>query len=181
MSDQTPPERKASDVLLAIEQKVDCLIKYFQTVDFNLKILINRVNELESKIESSNKEIQLPEKLEFPKAKLPSKDPVVNIEAPISSTISVDAELPVCQKLIYHTGAPIRLCNVEIFNSKGSRLKKIRTNSSGKWNSNLFPGAYKIRIYKSAVDKYAQIDDTYDIMIPSDKSGFFELSEHKSL
>lgn len=183
MSDEpAAPERKASEVILTIEQKVDCLLRYFQAIDFNLKVLINRVNEIDEKITNAPpRAIELPAAIEFPPANIAMPPVPIAIEAPINKTISVDSELPVVQKLIYHTGAPIRLCNVEILDHKGVKLKKIRTNHVGKWTSNLFPGVYSVKIYRSAVDKYSQIDDTYNITIPPNQSGSFELPDHKSL
>lgn len=170
-------ERKASDVLLEIETKVDLLLQYYKLVDFNLKVLINRINELGKK--DAVVALDNPIEVKIPKKDILNPEIIPAGEDFPPAIISVDSEIPVMQKLLYNTNAPIRLCNVEIFDNKGNKLKKIRTSHIGKWNSSLFPGDYKIKITRAALDKYPQVDDTYDITVKASGSGSFELPDHK--
>lgn len=79
-------ERKASDVLLEIEQKLDSALSFLKTQEFSLRILANRISEIEKKINSQPL---------LPPGKIESVGKAPTFPLPISSTIIAEPEMKV--------------------------------------------------------------------------------------
>jgi hypothetical protein len=81
-----------------------------------------------------------------------------------------ERKAPVQQRIIYPDGKNVCLANVEIFetNSKGefNLLKKVRTNSAGKWAVALASGKYLISISKSGTSTKPNVEVSYSVDIP---------------
>jgi len=81
-----------------------------------------------------------------------------------------ERKMPVQQRIIYPDGKNVCLANVEIFqtNNKGelNLIKKIRTNSAGKWAVALASGKYLVSISKIGTSTKPNVDVSYSIDIP---------------
>jgi hypothetical protein len=56
--------RKASDILLEMESKVEILLNLVRTQDLNIKILSNKINELNDKYKQLSSQTAAPAKIE---------------------------------------------------------------------------------------------------------------------
>ena len=81
-----------------------------------------------------------------------------------------ERKMPVQQRIIYKDGKNVCLANVEIFQtgSKGelNLIKKVRTNSAGKWVVALESGKYLVSISKAGTSSKPNVDVSYSIDIP---------------
>jgi len=81
-----------------------------------------------------------------------------------------ERKMPVQQRIIYKDGKNVCLANVEIFQTgnKGefNLIKKLRTNSAGKWAVALAPGKYLVSISKAGTSSKPNVEVSYSIDIP---------------
>jgi hypothetical protein len=78
-----------------------------------------------------------------------------------------ERKMPVQQRIIYKDGKNVCLANVEIFQTgnKGefNLIKKLRTNSAGKWAVALAPGKYLVSISKAGTSSKPNVEVSYSI------------------
>ena len=185
-------DRKATDILLDIEKKIDLILGYQKTNDLNQKLLLDRLNKVVAGLEQ---------------VRLPVKNPIVNNPSsfvpPITKPLmakpiqvgvedfdeqgrqQIEVELQpktgrrdirvptqpgkkvaVQQKISYPDGRSVILATVEIADMSQNIVKKTRTNSAGKWNATLDPGKYIIHVSKSATTEKPVVEQRYEVEIP---------------
>lgn len=81
-----------------------------------------------------------------------------------------ERKMPVQQRIIYKDGKNVCLANVEIFqtgnNGEFNLIKKVRTNSAGKWAVALAPGKYLVSLSKAGTSSKPNVEVSYSIDIP---------------
>jgi len=171
-------ERKATDILLSIEQKLEEVLSQLRNHDLLLKTLNNKISSkpfsseslVESLVETIKEQKQIPGIKPGIKLNIPEK-----FNGLKSNNISVE------QQIQYPDGKPIAMAKVEIFKKNGMDLelvKSIKTNPVGKWMSNLSAGEYKIAVMKSAIGNKAPVKIDYDVVI-MEKEGLVKLDDYK--
>lgn len=184
--------RKASDILLALETKVETLMKLVYNQDMLLKLIADRTNKMYSYIDELQKEYkeaqiqnsqdddedqddqkiinisnehQITEAKERvgqsrivpragPNAPMPPQSPILAIPnqqpAPKpQQTPGNDKKVPVMQRVSDHTGKDIYMATVVITDESGHEIHKTKTNAVGKWQAQLKPAPYNIKITKT--------------------------------
>ena len=162
-------EKKASELLLELEQKINLIIGYQKTNDLNYKLIIARLDKLTNIItqrftsttslanSSTNvmfHEVSENQTIESNLSKVTSKSDVVA------------GKTQVQQKICYPDGKIIILANVEIYDIANKLVKKTRTNSAGKWTAALDPGRYNVKIFKPPTSNKPLVERKYEIEIP---------------
>ena len=138
MSDNTK-ERKATDVLLDLESKIDAMQQTVNSLAFDIKLILAAV-----KIKNSRPMFE-------------QEKPTVS--APIVSTVTAPSFGPnvvMTNAMVYSDNKPVRLAKVEIFDLNNMLVTSTMTNHTGKWTATLKPGTYNIKMTKgSTADKQA--------------------------
>lgn len=164
MSDEK--ERKASDILLSIENKIDLLFKICQNHDFTNKLILTNTNKILALID--------PNKEEKEQESYVSQQPIIEVEknpkgvrrtsrTPEAIKFDVSEEIKesntpnlqgkiskvaVIQRVTDQTNKDLFMANVTILDKNDNQISKIKTNAVGKWQAHLSPGEYKINIDK---------------------------------
>ena len=171
-------ERKASDILLDLEKKIDTILAYIKNIDFNYKLLLSKLNQKDSastEIEKNSspeseiefKNVDEEEQIEVDRNPDHSKKRGVKT---VSATALFAAKLqgkkiPVQQQILNSKGDKLFFANVEVMDMSNNILLKTRTNQAGKWLVNLTPGDYLIKITKSGTASKPKIDLCYQISV----------------
>ena len=138
-------DRKATDILLDLEAKIDKALAYLATIDMNHKLLLNKLNSLSTK-EPQDLPVQSPPKPEYvfsdvddpmedesiPPELEVDKNPTGKRRAARGQNLDVKM-VPVQQKITYPDGSNVCVAKVEIHDSTGKLVKQMRTNQVGKW------------------------------------------------
>lgn len=179
MSDEP---RKASDILLSLEEKVNNLIKIVSVYDLNIKLVADRVNKIYSYIEEvkkSQEEPIQPENDDFKLYTQPehiisiSEEPIVTKRTPIPEVsrsepdTTSEKKVPVSQRITDNTGKDVFMAEVSIFNSNKELVIKTKTNAVGKWQAYLKPGPYSIAIVKTDTATKKKIETLQEIVVPN--------------
>jgi len=153
-------ERKASDILVDLEKKVDVLIKLMSTYDLTAKLILKRLNDMQvsgpsvsvdtSKISSPpNQQIQVAtnqqqEKINSPQISIDvSKEPAAR-----KRTSDTSKKIPVSQRITDNNGKDLFMADVIIYDENNTVVEKIKTNAVGKWQAHLSAGKYNVHISK---------------------------------
>lgn len=187
--------RKASDILLDLENKVEVLIQVITSHDSNIKMLLNKVNE----ISRSNIKQQVPN---VSKEEFPSFAPIAISDKPTSRTRStrenvkisaipavqnsiqnaneqlddkvrekpkndglVERKIPIMQRVCDDRGKDLFMADVIIYDEHQNQIQKIKTNAVGKYQTVLTPGKYKIHISKMDMNSNSKIESMQEIDI----------------
>lgn len=146
MSDEKPI-KKASELLVEINQKLDSLLGIVRNQDLLLKTLNNRISK-------NSQSIPPPEnKIINSSTELVSDDEFVQVntdEFNAEIQKSGGKKVAVQQRVTYSDGKNICLASVEITGDNLKSSKKLKTNAMGKWIAVLEPGNYVVRISKPA-------------------------------
>lgn len=176
-------ERKATDILLDLESKMDKLLLHVANMDNNYKIIISRLdqirnNNISSSVSSNISEQALPQvSKSFNKEIL--EEPVNFINVIDSSPHIKHDKVRVSQVVKYPKSKNIKqnnvvLAAVKIYDSKGKEGGTIvgenRTDQNGRWKIDLSPGDYFVHIVKPASTQKPQIDCYFAINITDEKS-----------
>lgn len=186
MTDKT--DRKATDILLDLETKVDRMLAYIATIDMNHKLLLNRLNSGQAKFQdphsSQTNLVEVKPKdveYEFKNAdETIAEDPMDDNSA--APELEVDKNpngkkrntrshttgkmVPVQQKICYPDGSNVCVAKVEVCDLQGNLVKQMRTNQVGKWMMSLTPGDYNVTIVKMQSTNKPKVDLKYQITIP---------------
>lgn len=174
--------RKASDILLMLEAKVETLSKHIENVDNNIKLILNRlaannaikqgvyskeevISDKNDKIADTMNNIVLEQNKSAKKVEEEKDYDFPQVEDDLLPKAS-GRKVAVQQRITYSDGKNICLANVEIKNSVGQSIKKMRTNAMGKWIAVLEPGNYMVNILKSANKTNPDVDLNFPISIP---------------
>jgi hypothetical protein len=155
--------RKASDVLFDIDSKTDEMMSIIKNQDLLLKVLSNKIFELDNKLNSASQNLLVNN---------------VDISKPVEkmvgkNSISDDSGTVLVSQIIKNSdGKGVSMAKVEIFsiNDDGNMIlvQGKKANVSGKWTANLKPGKFKVKAFKLISDKESfQVE--CDVIIPNDK------------
>ena len=160
-------QRKISDIILSLEEKVLTLIKIVAANDLNNKLILDRLNKMLTQStltatpvspqqEPENKIIQnIQTPIEISKAPIATRRTVANAqeEEPsekkkksISNTGA--SKIPVGQRITDHTGKDLFMADVLITNVETDETSKCKTNAGGKWQAYLPIGKYTVYVSK---------------------------------
>jgi len=180
-------ERKASDILLDLENKIELLIKRIDNQDLLLKAQHNKVNELIRILtklsESSDKKVSSSVKIVNPDA--PKK--IQNIEAVKQPAIPVQPELKskesieefkdygnekfkITQRVIDMSGKALYLVAIQIINlADNSSVARPTTKGNGKFSVDLPAGKYRFKYSKQIDLNSARMEKIQDIIVTESK------------
>jgi hypothetical protein len=147
--------RKASDVLIELEHKVDTLLKLCQMFDSNIKLVLHRQNELTKALEQAISG-ETPENAEVA---LTADEPIIQIESEpkgqrrTSRTSALEVEkgttaVPVSQMITDQNGKILYMADVEVLDANKDLVLKTKSNAAGKWQAALMPGDYFVNVLK---------------------------------
>lgn len=178
-------ERKASEILLQLEHELKQLTGYVKTIDFNLKLLLSRVNSsasLTADVTPVVKQVETPSPSAFsmPTVEAVGIPPLAFPSSPAASVVpknqktakkvtsseASSTKMPVQQRVIFPDGRNVMLANVEIYDLQNNLAKKTKTNSAGKWNATLIPGKYFVMVSKSIPNSKKPVEKRFEIEIP---------------
>ena len=185
-------KRKATDVLIELERKVDNLTKYVQSIDVNIKLVMNRLNGVgDSKPPAKTQPIvKRQEPIVQPGPTSCSTAPQTPGKAETGPTVESFIQVAdngkkqvvkpnavetfgkkslVHQKVVYADSKNVILAKVEIFDDNGGLMGTSQTNMTGKWNVSLKPGKYLVHICKPGTSNRPQVDQKFSMdVIASD-------------
>jgi len=178
VSDENP--KKASELLVELNHKVDLILGLVKNQDQLLKILNNKIknNLPENLIDPEKSEnivgikengisIRLNDKVVEQVAK--NNEVIVDNEFVQVETVSTK-KVAVQQKVTYSDGKNVCLASVEITGGNLKSSKKLKTNAMGKWMLVLEPGKYIVNINKSKNQQNTAVSISYPFTIEeSDK------------
>lgn len=177
-------ERKATDILLDLEEKVDKLLSYVTNMDNNYKIIISRLDKIKSNpvsvasTSASPKpaidETQKPKQLEKP------ENPIdfISVDAP-EVKLTPANKVRVSQVIKYPKDKGVKqtnvvLASVKVYDSNGKDggaiVAENRTDQNGRWKIDLSPGQYFVHVLKPASTQKPQIDHYFSITVDGQKS-----------
>lgn len=166
-------KRKASDVLLDLEGKIDKIGGVIIQLDLNVKTILNKLNIADATIAEPPSPPK--QKLVLRATAKPVTDsPVTDPPVPTMDDVTFpQAEQKkrrsvVEQRVIYNDGRPVILANVTISEVEvpTNIIDKVVTDSHGKWHSQLFGGKYIIEVKKGPTSAKRPFQMEYEIEIP---------------
>lgn len=181
-------ERKASEILLNVENQMSQLINLVNNQNLALKLISNKLAVIVSFLNKSPQPVidfppatevatEQPEP-EIPKSPFPGIKPgvVLNVKKSGEPTGSnrrgasrgnkdIVKKTAVVQKIVYQDGKAVGLANVDILDLDQNLLKKVRTNPAGKWATSIEPGQYFIQLFKRATTGQSDINAMYQIEV----------------
>lgn len=175
--------RKATDIILSLEEKVNNLIKIVAVYDMNIKIILDRVNKIYSYIDILQKEYDEDQKAPEQEIFKSPEHPIAvaenitgqrrtsRVEIPIEieeAPIVAGKKIPVSQRVSYQTGNDVKdafLAEVSILDSNKQLLKKTKTNPSGVWQELLKPGNYTVNIVKTNTSTKEKLEASQEITV----------------
>jgi hypothetical protein len=186
--------RKASDILLSLEEKVNSMVKIISVYDMNMKLILDRVNKIYKYIEMLEQEAQQEQgkepaieysvdnpiivadstaetimqrrgvRVEVPVEKFDPQVPAVPEKRVVDSGNS-DKKVPVIQRVTDHTGKDLFMAEVTILNDNKELVLKTKTNAAGKWQAYLKQGQYSVNIVKTDTATKKKIEALQDINV----------------
>lgn len=193
-------DRKATEILLSLESKMETMIKVMSTYDMTIKILLDRVNKMHSYINSLQEEM-IQEQLQKTKEEqfrpydepkrifdinqddaIPeSNAPIANIRSSRTNTLPVEKQtensekkVPVTQRITDSNGKDLFIADVSVMTKNNELVVKAKTNTVGKWQAHLKPGDYIINVVKVDAATKKKIEAMQEITIPP-TNGIFTL------
>jgi hypothetical protein len=171
----TNEPRKATDILLSLEEKINTLTKIVAVYDMNIKLILDRLNKLNAALEQPEQTLSdrmIPEIYHSPpvEAVIPVEDKPTGprrTSRTEKSDISSDKKVPVSQRITDGTGKDLFMAVVEILSSDKTLISKTKTNAVGKWQAHLKPGDYFIHVVKTDTATKKKIEALQEINIPS--------------
>lgn len=155
-------ERKASDILLELELKIDTILGLLKNIDFTNKIIMNRLSGAASPLNQSEGEVA------FAPAKIdnfiPEFKDADQVKAESTKTRK-SGKITVQQPILHPDGSKVILGNIEIFDMSNKLVKKTKTNSLGKWSALLDIGKYLVKVTKVPTNGRPLLDKQYMIDI----------------
>lgn len=126
--------RKASDVLLDLERKIDLLQNTVNSLSLDIRLLIQRTAIKNIPVVS------------------PSTDNEKKAGGVVVAPVQEITNVLVTNSCLYHEDKkPIRLAKVKILNSNNEVIVNCMTNHVGVWTASLRPGIYSVKLEKGAI------------------------------
>ena len=157
--------RKASDILVSLEKKIDMMNRITAGQDLNSKLMLDRLNRicvlLEGISQFSQPSVTEPivalEDVQDAESEA-IVDPIVVETNPTGfrrtarpesyptteEFASQDKVVAVAQKITWNDGKPALMAEIEIRDQERNLVAKSRTNTGGKWQAPLKPGNYTV-------------------------------------
>jgi len=175
-------ERKASDILLELETKIEILTKKIDSQDILLKAQHNKMNELlrlltkekpKQNIQIINPEIvktKIPKLKEIPQEVTKPIVPVLKQEDPEEFKDYQDQKFKITQRVLDSKNKPIYMAAVQITNlSDNTVVARPVTKANGKYSVELLAGKYRFKYTKQIDLKSERQEKIQDIIITEDK------------
>ena len=170
-------KRKASEIVLSLEERVGRLEKKIDIIDINIKAILNRLNlaSLEQKsapVQSTPPAqpvaVAKPVSGPIAQAPVPTQEDVVFPQVEDSSGANRNSVVE--QRIIYDDGRPVILASVTISDAaiKTNTIAKVKTDGHGKWHTQLFGGKYIVEVVKGPTAAKRGFKVEYEIEIPGD-------------
>lgn len=162
-------ERKATDILAAIEAKLDHVTKQNNDLAFKLNLLLAKINGKPDTAIPAVSEKTV-ETLTVQVAK-PIQEVKQNVTAPVVAD-NPDRMVTIQQKVLYPDSRGVALASVEFYPGDKEYepgdipLTKTKTNQVGKWSLKVKPGRYHIKIFKHPTSGKPKIDFFSSVEIP---------------
>jgi hypothetical protein len=178
-------ERKATDILLDLEDKIDKLLLHIANVDNNYKIIISRLDQLKNNTSMAlrpsyppnNQPVSIPPEPTIISAKEKKQSEFPQVDN--SAASSKPDKVRVSQVVKYPKSKNSKqnnvvLASVKIYDHKGLQggalVGENRTDQNGRWKIDLSPGDYFVHILKPASTQKPQIDHYFPINVTDEKS-----------
>ena len=173
--------KKASDVILEIDSKIDNLLNFFKNHDNNQKLIISRLDKIYKKLE------EMPEDRNFSSIAQDLEQSIQKnsanefefVDVPSVSDVSSAKKVLVHQTIKYpkvnNKQLPVILAKVNIYKEPGLKsnpqmkpLESCVTNANGIWEAELSPGTYYVHIVKPNTNTKPLVDVYNEIIVSSD-------------
>jgi hypothetical protein len=179
MSDKE--QRKASDVLLSIESKIDTVLKLMANYDFTNKLILSKLNVLNtiSNLDSAN---SIPPVINSPiTSNVESNIPIISTPSIIKRNVNQEnakemeleefsnKKIPVIQRVVDDKGKDLFMAEVSIMTLDKELVNKTKTNAMGKWQAQLKPGKYLVQIIKTNTETKEKKQSLQEIVIDGTK------------
>lgn len=176
-------ERKASDILLDLENKIELLARKLDSQDILLKAQHNKMNELlkiltkekpKQNIQIINPEIaknKIPKIKEVPQEVLKPIVPELKVEDPVEDFKDYqDQKFKITQRVLDAKNKPVYMAAVQITNlADNSVVARPVTKANGKYSVELPAGKYRFKYTKQIDLKSLRQEKIQDIIITEDK------------
>jgi hypothetical protein len=189
----TDEQRKASDVIVAIEDKLNTLLQSMSVYNLNIKLILDRVNKVYNYINQleaqSGIDTASPPPSTDKDVVQTSAEHVITVDsnptgvrrtaraesyapAPqppiqdVKKSGQPDRKVPVSQRLTNRQGKDLFMAEVEILNDKKELVQSTKTNATGKWQAHLKPGKYHIHVIKTDTATKDKIEAWQELNIP---------------
>lgn len=148
-------KKKASDVLIELQEQVAVLTKMCQDIDSNVKHIRKELN--------LQKKVTKQEQVHFPPAQIQDK-PAVSVPTETNKHSTIE------QSLVYKsTQRPIALADIKIYDiDTGSMIEKKLSGPNGKWNALLRPGKFRVEIKKGPTAGNNAFIEKFELEIKGD-------------
>jgi hypothetical protein len=185
--------RKASDILLQLEEKIDKLTKIVSVYDINVKLILDRVNKIYAYIEAIPEDNSAPPSPQQETYQISADNIMTEVEdqvghrrtarvesyipsppispqpAPEITSFNSDKKVPVTQRvtLVDGNGAvkDLFMAEVSILNENNEVLFKTKTNAAGKWQAHLKSGNYTVKLVKTDTATKKKIEAIQEIVV----------------
>jgi len=154
MSDQENQERKATEILLSLEEKVNSLLKIISLYDFNTKLILDKINKISKILEKNPVEVKNKQVVqEFSQNPINiSNSPIINTKPSAVVTqekkTASGKKVPISQRITDDKGRDLFMADVLITDENNNEILKTKTNAVGKWQAHLPVGSYNVLISK---------------------------------
>lgn len=147
--------RKASEVVLSLEDRIDKMDNKLDIIDVNVKAILNKLNlagrrRFQGQKSTPAQPVAVSKSVSGPiaKAPIPTQEDVVFPQ--IAEPPGENRKSVVEQRITYDDGRPVILASVTISDAeiKTNTIAKIKTDSHGKWHTQLFGGKYIVEVVK---------------------------------
>lgn len=176
--------RKASDIILALEEKVNTLIKIVSVYDMNIKLILDRVNKVSAYIDRIQAEldqeaaastdinnatqIHVDADNNIPMSDIPINNIRTSRTEPISDpNVSDDKKVPIIQRITDGTGKDLFMAEITVIDDNSKVILKTKTNTAGKWQAYLKPGNYTVNMIKTNAATKEKLEGKQHINVPS--------------
>lgn len=166
-------KRKASDVLLSLEKAALDMQKQQHQMDLNIKMILNKLN-----LAGTNTSLTLDQPKKSVTAK-PVAGPLVDVQRPTMDDVVFSQVTDIAvghrksvveQRITYPDGRPVILAAVKVaeLDIPTNVIDKVRTDSHGKWHSQLFGGKYVVEVIKGPTAANRGFKMEYEIEVSGD-------------
>jgi hypothetical protein len=206
-----PEPRKASDIILALESKVDVLQKLVFNQDMLLKLIADKTNKIfayidelqkeyrqsqlaqqdaddeeEPKVIKISNEHQITEatEIDISKRRIDRAGVAAQVQQPAVLAVpnqssekvpqppasTGNKKVSVIQRVSDNTGKDMFMASVLINDEAGNEVHKTKTNAVGKWQAQLKPGSYIIKLTKTDTATKKILETTQKINVGNSNS-----------